>query len=70
MFFCVAPIQRITVRATWLRMPNIDRETFQLTLRAIQHRRHATALSWLASMPPDLAPAAAQTAASQTSFNY
>jgi len=55
-FFCPGPIQRIAVRATWLRMPNIDRETFQLALQTIQHRRQAAALSWLASMPPGLLP--------------
>ena len=69
-FFCPAPIHRVSVRATWLRMPNIDHETFKLALRTTQHRRHAAALSWLASLPPDLSPAAPQAAAAQTSFNY
>ncbi len=55
-FFCPGPIRRIAVRAMWLRTPNIDYETFQLALQTIQHRRHAAALSWLASMPPDLSP--------------
>jgi PD-(D/E)XK endonuclease len=69
-FFCPAPIRRIAVRATWLRMPNIDRETFQLALRTIQHRRHAAALSWFASIPPGPPPTPPEAPSQSTFLNF
>jgi len=56
-FFCIAPIHRISVRTDWLRSPGIDRETFDLALSSFERRRHTAKLAWLASMTPDM-PAA------------
>jgi hypothetical protein len=57
-FFCAAPVHRVSLRTSWLRSPGIDRETFALARQAIQQRRHAGALSRLTAPPRDL-PAAA-----------
>ena len=69
-FFCAAPIHRITVRAMWLRTPSIDRETFRLALQTLRHRRHTEALSWLASMTPDAQPMPAPLPELQDNFNF
>ena len=68
-FFCVAPIARISVSAAWLRSPGVARETFDLALRSLVYRRHSEALSWGASMTPDLPPATPQAPSWQASFN-
>ncbi len=68
-FFRAAPIHRVSVRTTWLRLPGIDRQTFDLTLQTIQHRRNAAAFSWPTSMPRDLPPTAPQAPSRQASFN-
>jgi|GEM_PF-5236726 len=54
-FFCVGPVHRISVRTTWLRSPEVDRETFDLALSSFSRRRRAEDLAWLASMAPDSA---------------
>jgi hypothetical protein len=68
-FFCAAPVHRISVRATWLRSPGIDRQTFDLALRTLQQHRRAEALAWLAAMAPDLPPAPPEASSPQISFN-
>lgn len=67
-FFCAAPIHRITVRAIWLRTPGIDRETFQLAVQRLRQRRQAEALSWLASMTSDAQPPMAPSPALHDNF--
>ncbi len=69
-FFCIGPVERISVRAMWLRSPGIDRDTFALALQSLQRRRRAEQLAWLAAMSPEepLAPHAGP--AAQTMFAY
>ncbi len=69
-FFCPAPIHRIAVRTTWLRMPGVDHETFHLALQTIQHRRNSAALAWLGSMAAASPPPATETQLPQTPFKY
>ncbi|MFP5250034.1 MAG: group I intron-associated PD-(D/E)XK endonuclease [Acidobacteriota bacterium] len=49
-FFFPGPVSRISVRASWLRVPGIDRDTLELALGAIRCHRQSEMLSWLASM--------------------
>lgn len=52
-FFYPGPVQRISVPTAWLRLPDIDWETFDLALNRIRHRRNADALTSLPSLPAD-----------------
>jgi hypothetical protein len=69
-FFRAAPIDRVSVSATWLRTPGIDRQTFDLALQTLQRRRQAEALSWLAAMAPDLPPTPPERCSSQIALDF
>lgn len=56
-FFYPGPVKRISVCTSWLRSPDIDRETFDLALKLITHRRNADALTSLPSLSADPASA-------------
>lgn len=54
-FFHAGPIRRISVRASWLRLPGVDRETLRLAIEAIKLRRLKDNLACLAALPSDTA---------------
>jgi hypothetical protein len=56
-FFRLGPIDRISVRAIWLRSPGLNRETFNLVLQSLQRWRQTERLAWLAAMAPEEPPA-------------
>lgn len=52
-FFYAGPVERISVKTDWLRMPGVERETFDLALKVLRHRRNAEALACLAALDTD-----------------
>lgn len=52
-FFYPGVRRRISVQTSWLRLPGIDRETFDLALKLIRHRRNAEALASLPTLAAD-----------------
>lgn len=62
-FFCAAPVHHVSVETSWLRADTIARETFELALLTLQHRRNSAA----ANAYPEVVPPAPQSVATRSS---
>ena len=55
-FFYAGPVERISLSTPWLRLPGIDRESLDLSIKTIRRCRYNDRSAWLASMQAESVP--------------
>ena len=55
-FFYAGPVERISLSTSWLRLPGLDRESLELSIKTIRRCRYNDRSAWLASMQAESVP--------------
>ena len=55
-FFYAGPVERISLSTPWFRLPGIDRESLDLSIKTIRRCRYNDRSAWLASMQAESVP--------------